>query len=74
MRAAINVPELMSIIKEVLLRFSGLTTFWKQLEFRIRPNLNQTMTIRISVSQHLYLPNQIVFLKITNERILDMVK
>lgn len=74
MRAAINVPELMSVIKEVLLRFSGLTTFWKQLEFRIRPKLNQTMTIRISVSQHLYLPNQIVFLKITNERILDMVK
>lgn len=39
MRGAINVPELMSVIKQVLLRFNGLTTFWKLLEFWIEAGL-----------------------------------
>lgn len=69
MRGAINVPELMSVIKEVLLRFSGLTTFWKPLEFRIRVNGNPTLTIRINVFFNIFMTTEwskrfLFFLKI----------
>lgn len=69
MRGAINVPELMSVIKEVLLHFTGLTTFWKPLEFRISPKINQWRFGSVFLNIFTTKPNSFLFfLKITNEK------